>query len=126
MQYRPHAKSNSYFLYDERYIVRPIIWRRSLFSLHYLFLENVIMQAIQTKRLPCTNTKPTRIKAWCFAGSITMSVHSIPREYKAESHHYVAEQLQKKLNWIGPQYGFLESGTLPDGTMAHVMVKIPL
>jgi len=55
-----------------------------------------------------------------------MSIHAIPRAYDENQHKYVAEQLQKKLNWIGPQYGFLESGTLPDGTICHVMVKIPL
>jgi hypothetical protein len=84
------------------------------------------MQAIQTKILPYTNTKPKRIKAWCFADSLTMSVHSIPRSYDENQHQYVAEQLRDKLNWTGPQYGFLESGTLPDGTMCHVMVKIKL
>lgn len=31
------------------------------------------MQAIKTKYLPATNTKPSRIKAECEAGSITIS-----------------------------------------------------
>lgn len=115
--------------------MRHTIRRSFLFTFHYLFLENVSMQAIQTKHMSYTNTKPTRIKAWCFAGSITISIHAIPEQevkheaevnYYEHRHKYVAEQLQKKLNWIGPQYGFLESGTLPNGTMCHVMVKIPL
>lgn len=32
------------------------------------------MQAITTKVLPCTNTKPTRIKAECERGSLTVCV----------------------------------------------------
>lgn len=84
------------------------------------------MQAIQTKILPCTMTKPTRIKAWCFADSLIMSIHAVPRVYDENKQVYVAEKLREKLNWTGPQYGFLESGTLPDGTMCHVMVKIKL
>ena len=31
------------------------------------------MQAIIVKVLPCTNTKPTRLKAYCERGSITLS-----------------------------------------------------
>jgi len=31
------------------------------------------MQAIVTKYIPATNTKPARIKAWCERGSITIS-----------------------------------------------------
>jgi hypothetical protein len=31
------------------------------------------MQAIQTKYIPATNHKPSRIKAWCERGSITVS-----------------------------------------------------
>ncbi len=35
------------------------------------------MQAITTKFLPCTNTKPSRIKATCERGSVTISVDQI-------------------------------------------------
>lgn len=31
------------------------------------------MQAITTKVIPCTNTRPTRIKAECERGSLTLS-----------------------------------------------------
>jgi hypothetical protein len=81
------------------------------------------MQAIQTKILPCTSTKPTRIKAWSWAGELTMSIHSIPRDYTDEMHRYCAEQLQIKLNWNNQNYGVLESGTLPNGDYCHIMVK---
>ncbi len=81
------------------------------------------MQAIQTKILPCTSTKPTRIKAWAWSGELTMSIHSIPSAYTDEMHRYCAEQLQIKLYWNNPNYGVLESGTLPNGDYCHIMVK---
>ena len=81
------------------------------------------MQAIQTRILPPTNTKPSRVKAWAWAGEITMSVHSIPREYSDDIHAHAAKILQAKLNWNTPHYGRLESGTLPNGDFCHVMVK---
>jgi hypothetical protein len=34
------------------------------------------MQAIAVKFLPCTNTRPARMKAWCERGSIVLSYHS--------------------------------------------------
>lgn len=81
------------------------------------------MQAIQTRILPCTNTKPARIKAWAWAGKLTISVHKIPYEHTDNLHLYAAAVLKEKLQWTGPHYGRLESGTLPNGDFCHVMVK---
>lgn len=71
------------------------------------------MQAIVTKWLPCTNTKPNRIKASCPAGSLTMS--------SDHGHRHVAEKLVEKLGWTHANYGTLVSGSLSDGSEVHVM-----
>lgn len=80
------------------------------------------MQAIQTKYLSPTNTKPSRIKAWCEAGSVTISY---PHEHDESGAHYSAAQaLAVKLEWTGPHYGELKQGSLPNnGGYCHVMVK---
>ena len=80
------------------------------------------MQAIQTKYLPATNTKPSRIKAWCDAGSVTIAY---PYEYEESGAHlYVALTLQNKLGWNGPNYGELHQGALPNNAgYCHVIVK---
>ncbi len=80
------------------------------------------MQAIQTKYLPATNTKPSRIKAWCNAGQNTINyLH----EYdEAGAHLYAALTLQNMLGWNSPHYGELHQGSLPDNTgYCHVLVK---
>jgi len=80
------------------------------------------MQAIQTKYLPATNFKPSRIKAWCDAGSIIVTYS---HEHDVSGEHYAAAQaLVIKLGWTGPHYGVLKQGSLPNnGGYCHVMVK---
>jgi hypothetical protein len=53
------------------------------------------MQAIETKILPATNTKPTRIKARCERGSITVSADSLSGDQMngSESTHVKAAQI---------------------------------
>jgi hypothetical protein len=53
------------------------------------------MQAIETKLIPCTNTKPTRIKASCERGSIIVSADSLSGDQAngSESTHVAAAQL---------------------------------
>ncbi len=52
------------------------------------------MQAIQTKYLPATNVKGSRIKAWCERGSITISY---PDELSGDACHvYAADKLVEK------------------------------
>ena len=80
------------------------------------------MQAIQTKYLPATNTKQSRIKAFCNAGSITIGY---PHEHdEARAHYSAAQALIVQLKWTGPHYGQLHQGSLPGNAgYCHVMVK---
>lgn len=77
------------------------------------------MQAIQSKYLGATNYKPSRIKAWCQAGSITMSYdHGLNID---ENHLAVATALVNKLGWNDACYGGLAGGTLPSGDYCFVL-----
>ena len=76
------------------------------------------MQSIQTKFLPCTNFRGSRVKAWCEAGSIVLSW-----DYAlgvAENHAAAASALAEKLGWVGGNYGALVGGCLPIGGYAFV------
>lgn len=55
-----------------------------------------IYQAIQTRVIPATNTKPTRIKATCERGSLTLSWDSLDGNRVEEKHHEVAKKLAQK------------------------------
>lgn len=57
-------------------------------------------QAIITKFLGPTNTKPARIKATCAYGSITIGYHSVPEDKTGceARNRWAAEQLIIKLN----------------------------
>lgn len=73
------------------------------------------MQAIKTKYLPATNTKPSRIKAECEAGSITISYdHSLNID---ELHQKAAKELLNKLSW-NPD--FINSGSFK-GDYYHIL-----
>lgn len=75
------------------------------------------MQAIITKFLPCTNTKPSRVKAFCDAGSLTLSWdHGLNTD---ENHTRVAEALAKKLEW---EWNHVE-GCLPSSMGGYVFVR---
>lgn len=82
------------------------------------------MQAIVTKYLPATETKGSRIKATCAAGTITLDYHSIGDGSLGEEglHAEVARQLKLKMarkggaHWDRPTV----CGCLPDGSFAHV------
>lgn len=72
------------------------------------------MQAIQTKYLGPTNTRDSRIKASCQAGSLTMSYdHRLNLE---ENHREAARQLILRRGW----YGRWAGGVLPAGDYAFV------
>ena len=69
------------------------------------------MQAIFIKYISATNTKGSRIKAFCDAGSIT-----IP--YPHELNHsdiapHVAKLLMEKLGWTSEFYGEVVCGGAP-------------
>lgn len=75
------------------------------------------MQAIQTKYLGPTNTRGSRIKATCAAGSITIGYpHELGQGQPA--HRKAAETLATKLGWSA--HGQLLGGQLPDHS--HVFV----
>ncbi len=76
------------------------------------------MQAIITKYLPCTNSKGSRIKAQCAAGSITIDY---PHELSGQAvYRKAAEALVAKLGWSNANYGCLLGGQLPSGDYAFV------
>ncbi len=68
------------------------------------------MQAITTKFIPCTNFKPSRVKAECCAGSITLSWDHA--ENVEGNHDFAFKALVKKLGW-----------RKEDGRRNHVWVK---
>ena len=72
------------------------------------------MKAILTKVIPCTNTKPTRIKAYTEGGNSIMVSWSACDEdgrTQGQAHMYAARQLCKKMNWPG----LLIGGGTPEG-----------
>ena len=76
------------------------------------------MQAINTKYLGPTNSRGSRIKATCAAGSVTIGY---PHELSGQAaHRKAAEALVSKLGWIDPHYGGLLGGQLANGDYAFV------
>lgn len=76
------------------------------------------MQAIQTKYLSATNTKGSRIKATCAAGSITIDY---PHELSGMAVHAAAAKvLVNKLGWDDAHYGGLMGGQLASGDYVFV------
>jgi hypothetical protein len=90
------------------------------------------MQAITTKYLPATNTKPSRIKAACERGSITVSYDSAGSD---EDAHVAAAQalVESFIVQDSAKYGSNAKsnpwnakrvvGGLHSGGYAHVFVK---
>jgi len=71
-------------------------------------------QAITTRWHGPTNTRDTRVKATCQAGSITLAWdHNLGI---AENHILAAEALLRRLQWTGTYHG----GVLPNGDYAFV------
>jgi len=95
------------------------------------------MQAIQTKILPATNSKPTRVKAICARGSAVFSwfhptLGDCARD--EEKHRKAASLLCEKFASEGfKEYGSdmesnpwlrgFVSGTLPNGDYVHVFLS---
>lgn len=88
-----------------------------------------IMQAIQTKYLPATNTRGSRIKATCERGSITIDY---PHELHGDECHreavrqlvarFIAEDSIRQPVSVNPWARTFVTGGLPDGTYAHVLL----
>lgn len=89
------------------------------------------MQAIQTKYIPATNYKGSRVKAWCARGSITISY---PHDLSGDDVHvaaaqalvvkFAAEDVKKYgkpdagANWLKPR----SCGQLKSGDYVHVFM----
>lgn len=74
------------------------------------------MQAIITKYLPVTNSRGSRIKATCAAGSVTIDY---PHEFSGmDCHAKAAYALLTKMQWDYKLMG----GQLPSGDYAFVLV----
>jgi hypothetical protein len=77
------------------------------------------MQAIQTHYLPPTNTRCSRIKAFCQAGSIIVSWdHALDAD---ENHRAAMLALVRKLGWPW-DCSEIATGVLQNGGYAHVKV----
>lgn len=75
---------------------------------------NYMRQAVQTKYLPVTNTKPARVKAFAAAGSVTVSWDD---GLNVDGNHTrAAKALCEKFEWSGLYFG----GGLPEGGFAFV------
>lgn len=72
------------------------------------------MQAILTRYLGPTNFRGSRVKAWCQAGSVTLSWNDA-LDVNA-NHDAAAIALRAKLGWDHDSYGFMVHGALPDNT----------
>lgn len=72
------------------------------------------MQAIVTKYLGATMTRPSRIKASCSSGSITVTYPDGNSLYAP--HRVAAEQLRDKMGWNGKLIG----GGMPGGGFCFV------
>jgi hypothetical protein len=76
------------------------------------------MQAIITKYFGPTNTRGSRIKATCAAGSVTISY---PYELSGQAcHRAAADALVQKMGWDDAHYGGLLGGQLPSGEYVFV------
>lgn len=71
------------------------------------------MQAIVVKYLPATNTKPSRRKAYCEAGSLTRPCGHFCDTNDRTDTRMIAEALAEKLGWTGPNYGRLIGAGMP-------------
>lgn len=87
------------------------------------------MQTINTKYLPATNTRGSRIKATCERGSVTISYPS--RLTGGDAHvaaadalvcEFVAQDSKKYGSNKNPWSARRIAGSLPDGSYAHVFV----
>lgn len=80
------------------------------------------MQAIQTKFIPVTNYRPSRVKAWCEAGSLTVCWdHGLNVD---ENHASAARTLRDKLGWAADGYGAMVGGALPKPSSGYAFVFV--
>ena len=76
------------------------------------------MQAIEVKYIGPTNTKPSRLKASCAAGSVTISY---PYDLSGDAlFRSAADALCAKLGWTDDAYPTLYGGQLANGNYVFV------
>ncbi len=78
------------------------------------------MQAILTKVMPTTNTKPMRIMAKCSSGKLTISWDY---DRSADDNHKAAAHALMRQVWPLMDSRLMATGVLHDGHYAHVIVK---
>jgi hypothetical protein len=86
------------------------------------------MQAIEVKFIGASNNRGDRLKAFCSAGQITLSIEII--DYKLIDNkvpisndtraQWIATELKYKLGWTDPTYGRMVMGTLKNGNYVFV------
>lgn len=82
-------------------------------------------QAILTKFIPCTDTKPNRVKAFCDAGSIIIVWKD--NLNTQENHERAARALVGKLGWFYPNGTWCTIiASLPKNLGGYVFVKSEL
>ena len=76
------------------------------------------VQTIVTEFIPCTNTRPSRVKATAEAGSVVVSWdHALNVD---ENHARACEALIEKMQW--KRLGDCIGGQLPKGGYAFVFI----
>lgn len=78
------------------------------------------MQAIVVKFLGATNTKPSRWSVSCSAKRIIVSKGHFCDTNDDTDARMAAESLAAELGWIGPRYGHMVEGDLPNGDRVFV------
>ena len=88
------------------------------------------MQAILTKVIPATNTRPTRIGASCARGRVQYSTTNLTVEIGSDEAHrlaaaalcsaFIAEDEKQYGTTNNPWAGAFVTGTLPNGDKCHV------
>ena len=80
-----------------------------------------MLQAIQTKFLPATNSRGERIKATCKAASITINwPYGLDND---ECFEAAAKSLMNKLGW-SEFFRIAAGGVLPNGDYAFTLVPV--
>jgi hypothetical protein len=78
---------------------------------------HIVRQAIVTRYIPATNTKPSRVKATADAGSVMLSWNCA---LNIENNHaFVAKALAEKFGWRGAWY----QGGMPGSGFAFVCLN---
>ncbi len=73
------------------------------------------MQAIMTKYYGPTNTRGSRIKAWCSGGSVSVTYdHALSSE---ANHDAAALKLVEKMGWAGDRFNKLARGGMETGNV---------